>query len=223
MELGKEVVSQEHQNSTGASNVHPPNTNTGSFTTPPVRQQGIKITNIGQLVENNSVKLQDTSLPDQTQQSVKILNVDRKTGQLAGNNTMELVKQPLQQDTVLSDQTQQSVKILNADDSMYDISSSSVHPIGDLKTIPSVDDDFYKLVDDEKLKQHEFSWDGISDRLRVGLTFQSRTLVKKFLSIYGERSLCNMVVTMGGATDGCKSRQVSQLLPSSAQAPAQLR
>ena len=70
----------------------PPNTNTmsnisivnqdGSFTTLPVGQQGIKITNTGQLVQNNKVKLvkqpqqQIRILPNQTQQSFKILNAD---------------------------------------------------------------------------------------------------------------------------------------------------
>ena len=51
-------------------------------------------------------------------------------------------------------------------------------------------------------------WDGVCDSLHVGMMFQSRSIVKKFLSIYGERPFCNMVVSVGGATDGCKSRQV---------------
>ena len=69
----------------------PTNTNTvsnisivnqdGSFTTLPMGQQGIKITNTGQLVQNNTVKLGKQSqqiriLPNQTQQSFKILNAD---------------------------------------------------------------------------------------------------------------------------------------------------
>jgi len=54
----------------------------GSFTTLPMGQQGIKITNTGQLVQNNTVKLvkqpqqQIRILPNQTQQSFKILNAD---------------------------------------------------------------------------------------------------------------------------------------------------
>lgn len=54
----------------------------GSFTTLPMGQQGIKITNTGQVVQNSSVKLvkqpqqQIRILPNQTQQSFKILNAD---------------------------------------------------------------------------------------------------------------------------------------------------
>ena len=52
-------------------------------------------------------------------------------------------------------------------------------------------------------------WDGISDRLEGGLIFRSRSSVRMFLLIYGEKSFCNMVVNSGGATDGCKSKKVS--------------
>eukprot|EP00092_Neocalanus_flemingeri_P020348 GFUD01022044.1.p1 GENE.GFUD01022044.1~~GFUD01022044.1.p1 ORF type:complete len:858 (+),score=234.63 GFUD01022044.1:120-2693(+) len=53
-----------------------------SFTTLPMGQQSIKITNAGQMVQNNTVKLvkqpqqQIRILPNQTQQSFKILNAD---------------------------------------------------------------------------------------------------------------------------------------------------
>ena len=66
----------------------------------------------------------------------------------------------------------------------------------------------FELVKNKSLKLTDVIWDGRSDKLQVGLTFQSRSLVKKFLSGYGDQSLCNMVVAEGGVQDGCKSRKV---------------
>ena len=60
----------------------------------------------------------------------------------------------------------------------------------------------------------EAEWDGSSPYLRVGLTFQTRAQVRKFLAIYGNKSLCKMVVAAGGASDTSKSRQVSILVGS---------
>ena len=68
--------------------------------------------------------------------------------------------------------------------------------------------DFFELVKEKSLKPTDVIWDGGSDTLEVGLTFQSRSLVKKFLSGYGDQSFCNMVVAEGGVQDGSKSRKV---------------
>lgn len=57
-------------------------------------------------------------------------------------------------------------------------------------------------------KDDEGEWDGSSANLRVGLTFQTRTQVREFLAIYGNKTLCKMVVAEGGASDTSKSRQV---------------
>ena len=57
-------------------------------------------------------------------------------------------------------------------------------------------------------KADEGEWDGSSANLKVGLTFQSRTQVREFLAIYGNKTLCKMVVAEGGASDKSKSRQV---------------
>jgi len=74
-------VSNNSNSSNTVSNISIVNQD-GSFTTLPMGQQGIKITNTGQLVQNNPVKLvkqpqqQIRILPHQTQQSFKILNAD---------------------------------------------------------------------------------------------------------------------------------------------------
>ena len=65
-------------------------------------------------------------------------------------------------------------------------------------------------VKEKSLKPTDVIWDGGSDTLEVGLTFQSRSLVKKFLSGYGDQSFCNMVVAEGGVQDGSKSRKVKK-------------
>ena len=54
----------------------------------------------------------------------------------------------------------------------------------------------------------EKCWNGVSLQVQVGLTFTSRSEVKKFISKFGETNNCKLVVTSGGASDGCKSRKV---------------
>ena len=68
-----------------------------------------------------------------------------------------------------------------------------------------------KVMEDvlEKEEEHEKGWDGVSSELEVGMTFELRSQVKKFMSQYGERTHSSMVVTVGGASDGCKSKQVN--------------
>ena len=65
-----------------------------------------------------------------------------------------------------------------------------------------------KVGKDAYEKDDEGEWDGSSANLKVGLTFQSRTQVREFLAIYGNKTLCKMVVAEGGASDTSKSRQV---------------
>ena len=89
--------------------------------------------------------------------------------------------------------SEQTMKYCHEEDN---IEESSEQPIKD---------DDGDLLENIKLPNE---WDGVCDSLHVGMMFQSRSLVKKFLSKYGERTFCNMVVSIGGATDGCKSRQV---------------
>ena len=51
-------------------------------------------------------------------------------------------------------------------------------------------------------------WNGLSTNLEVGLTFSSRSDVRKFIKLYGEKNETKFVVSAGGASDGSKSRQV---------------
>ena len=57
-------------------------------------------------------------------------------------------------------------------------------------------------------KYIEQPWDGISDEIGIGLTFESRSQVREFLVQYGKKVLCKTVVTAGGASDGSISKQV---------------
>ena len=59
------------------------------------------------------------------------------------------------------------------------------------------------------MKAGETNWDGEAADLKVGLTFESRELVKEFIIRYGKRSFSNMVVAEGGLSKNSKSRMVN--------------
>ena len=65
-----------------------------------------------------------------------------------------------------------------------------------------------KMLLEGEVKYTEKPWDGKSSELNLGLTFSTRNQVIEFINKYGTRKLCKMVVTRGGVSDGCKSRQV---------------
>ena len=55
---------------------------------------------------------------------------------------------------------------------------------------------------------NEVEWDGVSSDLVVGLSFKTRSQVKKFVAKYGERTNSKLIVTSGGAGDSCTSNKV---------------
>ena len=59
------------------------------------------------------------------------------------------------------------------------------------------------------MKAGETNWDGEAADLKVGLTFESRELVKEFIIRYGKRNFSNMVVAEGGLSKNSKSRKVN--------------
>ena len=62
--------------------------------------------------------------------------------------------------------------------------------------------------DIRELSIGEEIWDNESSNLKVGLRFQTRDSVKKFLKLYGERTNTKMVVSEGGLSSGCKSKKI---------------
>ena len=60
-------------------------------------------------------------------------------------------------------------------------------------------------------EEENLLWDGESDELKVGLTFNSRAQARSFVKKYSDRVKCKMIVSAGGAGAGCTSRQVEYL------------
>ena len=86
--------------------------------------------------------------------------------------------------------------------------------------IAEIEDGFKSSVDlDKVLLDHDYSikdcarneeewWDEKSVDLKIGLKFPNRDSVKKYLKMYGEENNTNMVISKGGLSDGCKSKQL---------------
>ena len=56
----------------------------------------------------------------------------------------------------------------------------------------------------------DMSWNGMSSDLVIGLTFQSRSQVKKFVSLYESRVKSKLIIVSGGASESSTSRKVRE-------------
>ena len=65
---------------------------------------------------------------------------------------------------------------------------------------------------EEKKENLGMGWNGVSSELEEGLTFESRSEVKKFMTHYGRSKYSSLVITAGGASDGCTSKQVNMIV-----------
>ena len=69
-----------------------------------------------------------------------------------------------------------------------------------------------KEVAEDMEEKLDKGWNGVSSELKEGMTFESRSEVKKFMTQYGLSKCSSMVITGGGASDGCTSKQVNFVL-----------
>ena len=110
------------------------------------------------------------------------------------------------QNKQLANMQDQLAKLVNASPQLAstspDLVSSSIGSMYEPVNIEPVE------IKDSSVEE-EKQWDGVSSSLELGLTFRTRSQVKKFVTIYGQKCKCKLVVSSGGASDGCKSDKVS--------------
>ena len=155
---------------------------------------------------NQLVKLQDTvtkllNTPAQRSSEHAVIHSPESELSMYTMNDLNTLKGEQEEQSMMSSHDLTD-KINTSDDHI-----SHDHTYGGKAKVKEVSEDM-----EEKEEKLDKGWNGVSSELEVGMTFESRSEVKKFMTQYGRSKCSSMVITGGGASDGCKSKQVNLVL-----------